>query len=78
MGPGGKSLPGFYGPDGGGGGGGRGGGGGKIVFGSLKETCSHFETIENYFSLFQGRNNLFHAVLFFLYHVKREENGMLG
>ncbi|WAR14849.1 TM209-like protein [Mya arenaria] len=26
----------------------------------------------------EGRNNMFHAILFFLYHIQHKENGMLG
>lgn len=40
----------------------------------------HFQVVvkNNIYNLPKGRNNLFHAILFFLYHVKKDENGMLG
>lgn len=40
----------------------------------------HFQVVvkNTLYNLPKGRNNMFHAILFFLYHVKKEYNGMLG
>ncbi|XP_060573852.1 transmembrane protein 209-like [Ruditapes philippinarum] len=40
----------------------------------------HFQVVikDTIYNLPKGRNNLFHAILFFLHHVKHIENGMLG
>ncbi|KAL4221292.1 hypothetical protein ACF0H5_019555 [Mactra antiquata] len=40
----------------------------------------HFQVVirDTIYSLPKGRNNMFHAILFLLYHVKHSRNGMLG
>lgn len=40
----------------------------------------HFQVVikDKIYNLPKGRNNLFHAILFFLHHIKHKENGMLG
>ncbi|XP_045161484.2 transmembrane protein 209-like [Mercenaria mercenaria] len=40
----------------------------------------HFQVVikDTLHNLPKGRNNLFHAILFFLHHIKHTENGMLG
>lgn len=40
----------------------------------------HFQVVikDTVYNFPKGRNNLFHAILFFLHHVKHVENGMLG
>ncbi|XP_052820226.1 transmembrane protein 209-like [Mya arenaria] len=39
----------------------------------------HFQVVnkDTVFNLPKGRNNMFHAILFFLYHIQHKENGML-
>lgn len=34
--------------------------------------------IDKYFIILQGYNNLFHSILFFIYHVNKMEDGILG
>ncbi|XP_028516709.1 transmembrane protein 209, partial [Exaiptasia diaphana] len=40
----------------------------------------HYKVVveDEVFDLAKGRNNLFHAIIFFLYQVKTKDNGMLG
>lgn len=40
----------------------------------------HFQVVigDTIYNLPKGRNNMFHTILFFLYHVRHKENGMLG
>nr|XP_015837006.1 PREDICTED: transmembrane protein 209 isoform X1 [Tribolium castaneum] len=46
----------------------------------VTEKPPHFRVIvgETIYEMVKGYNNLFHSILFFLYHVNKQEHGMLG
>ncbi|ESO84371.1 hypothetical protein LOTGIDRAFT_132324, partial [Lottia gigantea] len=45
---------------------------------SINPPCYQVVVGENIFTLPKGRNNMFQALLLFLYHVKHKQDGMLG